>query len=208
LQIYVYIAIISLSFISFALILVNLLLLENSSKAARQGMIVGIISQGINCMAFVIYVILLFPLRRQLGWDMYKIVGADVSQISNLLLLMLEMWRTYQWYAVAQKSLAIVVASVLSEFLYPNAYNYKDYHTLSICFYVVNVILFVWLFISTYLGICGAKRERKLWLWTVIIGLALQIVVNLVELIFATKFPNMFNVYYTFGKENMITCRY
>lgn len=111
------------------------------------------------------------------------------------------MWRTYQQYIVAQKALAVVVAPIMLELIFPYSYSHKQISTISYFFYVTNVVLFVWTLATVPLGVHGAKTENKAVFYVVICGLLLQIVVGMVEIVLASRFFDRYTIYYVFGKN-------
>lgn len=87
LQIYAYMAILSLNFIRTTSDIRTLAMAVELPEDMSALMTGHLTIQVINLLIFVVTILLSFPLKRQLGWDLYTIAGADVSHISMLLLI-------------------------------------------------------------------------------------------------------------------------
>lgn len=173
------------------------------SEDDRHQSIVGIGTQGVNSLVFFASIALLFPLKSEIRWDVYKMVGTDASHISIFsMLLILEMWYTFQRYLVAQKALVLIVAPVMLEFIFPFPYNYGEFRSLAISFHVANVFLFIWMSTTPFFGAYGARKESKPLFCIVISGLLLQIITSAVEIVFYSRFLYSNMGLYTFGKSS------
>lgn len=77
----------SLSFILLAYYIVVFFMGPKTLDDSKAEITTYLAISGINILVFFASIALLLPLRRQLGWDLYKIVGADASHISTLLIV-------------------------------------------------------------------------------------------------------------------------
>lgn len=125
-------------------------------------------------------------------------------------LLTLEMWHTYQQYLVAQKTLAVVVVPLMLNSILPLSYDYSHFPVIAIFLHVINALLLVWNLVMPFLGIYGARREKPSWLCMAIYGLAMQICLCIVQMIFGAKVVRGYGIYMSccksFYTNSIVTC--
>lgn len=110
-------------------------------------------------------------------------------------LLIIEMWRTYQQYLVAQKTLAVIVAPLMLLFALFSQFNYSWFPATTIFFYAAKMLLFIWILAMVPLGVYGAKWEKSFCLYIVICGLVMLISISIAEIVLADKLHNNYALY-------------